>query len=105
MSARKLDSSKTSAPVVIQSRQTVLHLAPDAVTVRRNGVEFHVGTPFQTWVEMTVELESPRAGRRIRCNGIVVSCDGSRHAGYRVSLLFTGLTPEAEADLQQLATA
>ncbi len=103
MSARKLDRSKSPKPVVVKSRQTILALAPAAVRVRRNGIEFRSEAAFQPWVEMTVELESPKDGQTIRCHGIVVACDGSRHTGYLVSLLFSGLTAEAQQHLQQLA--
>lgn len=102
MSSRKLDKSAFK-PVVVDSRQTHLTLAPEAMRFRKNGIEFRSPVPLHPWVEMTVEVESPRDGRRVQCNGVVVSCDGSRHAGYAVSMLFTSIDPQTQAQLNQIA--
>jgi len=33
----------------------------------------------------------------------VVACAGSKHSGYHVSMLFTGMTPQAEKQLGVMA--
>lgn len=104
MSSRKTDSSAFQ-PVVIKSRQRYLTLPPGAVRIRRNGLEFESHEPFPLWVEMTVELEAPKDGKRVCCNGVVVACDGNRHKGYLVMLHLTGLTNQAQASLNHLATS
>jgi hypothetical protein len=102
MGSRKLDKSAFH-PVVIDSRQTHLTLPPEAVRFRKSGIEFNSPVPLNPWVEMTVEMESPRDGRRLQCTGVVVLCDGSRHAGYAVSMLFTGIDRQTQTQLNQIA--
>lgn len=51
---------------------------------------------------MTVTLASARDGK-IHCTGVVVNCSGNKHMGYRVSVLFTSLTKQAQAQLNILA--
>ena len=54
---------------------------------------------------MTVSLQSPSQTRKLNCSGVVVACDGTRHAGYTVSMLFLSLTRQAQQDLNLLADA
>lgn len=51
---------------------------------------------------MTVTLASAREGK-VHCTGVVVNCSGNKHMGYRVSMLFTSLTKQAQAQLQNMA--
>lgn len=51
---------------------------------------------------MTVTLALPREGK-VHCNGVVVNCSGNKHLGYRVSMLFTSLTKQAQAQLAILS--
>lgn len=51
---------------------------------------------------MTITLASPRGGK-LHCTGVVVHCSGNKHMGYRVSMLFTSLTRQAQAQLNILA--
>ncbi len=90
-------------PVVVSAGQTHLTLAPEGVRFRRNGIEFCSPVPLTPWIEMTVELESPRGGERVKCNGVIVACEGSRHQGYSISMLFTGLEPALQSRLNQMA--
>lgn len=52
---------------------------------------------------MTLAIESSVENRRVTCRGVVVACEGNRHSGYQVSLLFLGLTPQAQQRLESLA--
>jgi hypothetical protein len=101
MSSRKLEKA-AFAPVVMDSHHTHLSLASEQVRVRRSGIEFQSPVRLSPWKEMTVDLESA-CGCRVQCTGVVVACDGSRNAGYAVSMLFTGLSREDQTRLQQLA--
>ncbi len=103
MSARKADLSGPLHQVTVEARQTRLNLSPGSVIIHKNGIEFRSATPFSAWAEMTLTLQSPRDGGRIHCNGVVISCTGSKHAGYHVSMVFTGLSKHAEARLSALA--
>ena len=103
MSARKLSSPELLQPVIVQSQTTRLNLAANAVRIRRNGIEFRSSTPIPIWTEMTMSLETPLESRKLNCTGVVVACDGDRHFGYRVSMVFTGLSRQTEARLQLLA--
>lgn len=103
MSARKADGAGAFAQVTVQARETQLALSPDAIVIRKNGIEFLSPKPFPTWTEMTLTLQSPAAETPVDCNGVVVSCTGNRHTGYQVALVFTGLSSQAEARLAAMA--
>jgi hypothetical protein len=105
MSAKKLDSLDLSPRqhVNVESRHTRLDLSPDAVVIRRNGIEFRSAASFAPWTEMTVTLVSPRDHGKVHCNGVVVECRGSRHTGYVVSLVLTGLSRQSQERLNTLA--
>ena len=103
MSARKADVSSTLHDVTVQARQTRLSLSPDEVILHKSGIEFRSATPFSPWAEMTLTLQSPRDGAKVHCNGVVISCTGNKHAGYHVSMVFTGLSKQAEARLAVMA--
>jgi hypothetical protein len=104
MSTSKADLSGVFQPLTVQSSATELRLPPQAVRIRRSGVEFLSATPFPAWTEMTVSLQSGDA-RRIRCNGVVIECNGNRHTGYVVSIAFTNLTAHSAEQLSLLALA
>ena len=52
---------------------------------------------------MTMTLQSPLGGAKVHCNGVVISCTGTRHTGFHVSMVFTGLTKQAQARLAEMA--
>jgi len=91
--------------VTVEARQTRLSLSPDSVIIHKNGIEFRSATPFSPWAEMTLTLQSPREGGKVHCNGVVISCSGNKHSGYHVSMVFTGLSRQAEARLSAMAVA
>lgn len=103
MSARKFESASAFQPMTVSSRETRLSLSPEDVRIRRNGVEFRSVTPIAPWTEMTVALRSSRDSGRVNCTGVVVSCNGSRHSGYVVSMVFTSLSKQSQARLNLLA--
>jgi hypothetical protein len=104
MSAKKIESlGSLENSVSVTGRQARLELSADKVSVHKNGIEFRSPTPFQEWSEMTVSLQSPQGGSPLSCNGVVVACAGSKHSGYHVSMLFTGITPQAEKQLNVIA--
>lgn len=51
---------------------------------------------------MTLTLKTPD-NDRITCSGVVVSCTGNKHVGYHVSMVFTGLSDEAQEQLAAMA--
>jgi len=103
MSARKIEASGSLHHVTVEARQTRLSLSPDSVIIHRNGIEFRSATPFSPWAEMTLTLQSPRETGKVHYNGVVISCTGNKHIGYHVSMVFTGLSKQAEARLNALA--
>ena len=103
MSASKVHTPGSFQEVTVEARQTRLSLSPDSVIIHKNGIEFRSPTPFAVWTEMTLTLESPGDNRRVHCSGVVISCTGSRHAGYHVSMVFTGLSKHAQARLDSMA--
>jgi hypothetical protein len=105
MSARKAEGAGSIHHVTVEARQTRLSLSPDSVVFHKNGIEFRSATAFSPWAEMTLTLQSPHEGRRLHCNGVVISCTGNKHTGYHVSMVFTGLSKHAEARLTALAFA
>ena len=102
MSARKISSSLGNESITIQAREARLTLSEDSVVIHRGGIEFRSPTPFAAWTEMTLALRA-RDNAVVNCSGVVISCTGSRHAGYHVSMVFTGLSKQAQARLQQMA--
>ena len=103
MSASKLGKKDPFRPVTVSSTAASLHLAADAVRIRKNGIEFRSQSEMPMWTEMTVSLETPFESRKFEANGVVVACNGNRHSGYLVSLIFTNLTLPDKARLQLLA--
>src|SRR5215471_10554282 len=100
MSAKKLGSlGSVGNSVSVAGQESALALAPDKVSVHKNGIEFRSPTPFTEWSEMTVILQSPLDGSKLSCHGVVVACAGNKHCGYNVSMIFTSMTSEAEKQL------
>jgi hypothetical protein len=102
MSARKITNHGNSEQLTVNSRKARLTLSPDAVSIHKGGIEFRSETSFPIWVEMTVTLQSPNDGATVNCTGVVVGCSGNKHAGYQVSMVFTGMTKQAEAQLNTI---
>jgi hypothetical protein len=103
MSTSKLDTSGVFHPLKIQSQQTRLTLPSHAVRIRKNGIEFRTAHAISAWTEMTVDLYSPADGKKIHCTAIVVACNGNRHTGYAVSMLFLNLSRQSQERLAELA--
>jgi hypothetical protein len=101
MSAGRLDRSHVSSDTSVSA--STLRLPAEAVTIRKNGIEFLSRRALAPWTEVTLAIESSAEGRRVTCRGVVVACEGNRHAGYQVSLLFLGLTPQAQQRLELLS--
>ncbi|HEY5043744.1 MAG TPA: PilZ domain-containing protein [Verrucomicrobiae bacterium] len=100
MSAKKFVSGNSfEKPVMVEARQAKLELSADTVSVHKSGIEFRSPKPFNEWSEMTVSLQSPLDGSRFASTGVIVACTGNRHAGYHVSMVFTDMTPQAQAQL------
>ena len=104
MSARKIESiDSPKQQVTLEGRQARLELSTDAVSVHKSGIEFRSPTPFHEWTEMTVALRSPQDGGNLQCSGVVIACSGNKHAGFRVSMVFTHISDQAQAQLNSLA--
>lgn len=105
MSARTLNKSAARQPLPVESGSKVLPLPAGFFQIRKNGIEFQSSTSIPEWTEMTVELETSATGKKMRCSGVVVSCAGNRHSGYQVALLFTDLSKQSQARLNDLVFA
>lgn len=103
MTSSKLDTSGAFHPVTVQGQQTRLSLPANAVKIRKNGIEFRTGNPIAIWTEMSVDLESPLHGKKVHCRGVVVACNGNRHSGYVVSMIFMNLSRQSQEHLSSLA--
>ena len=104
MSARKLEGGgPLPQAITVEDRQTHLELSADAVVIHKSGIEFRSPSPFNPWTEMTVALQSPRDGGKLQCHGVVIACSGNNHAGYQVSMVFTGLSKQAQTRLTSMA--
>ena len=100
MSARKIDLTHSIQPT--SHAKTHLSLSADSINIRKSGIEFRTAHPIPAWTEMTLDLQRPDA-KKFHCTGVVVACDGNRHSGYLVSLLFTNLSRQSQALLRSLA--
>jgi len=106
MSARKISSvGALGQHVTVEARQASLTLSPEAVSIRRGGIEFRSAKSFPRWVEMTLTIKSPHDGATVNCTGVVVDCTGNKHAGYHVSMVFTSMSKQAELQLNNLVFA
>jgi hypothetical protein len=106
MSAKKFVSGHSfDKPVTVVARQANLELSADTVSIHKSGIEFRSPTAFKEWSEMTVTLQSPLDGKSVSANGVIVACSGNKHAGFHVSVLFTDLTPQTQAQLGAMAQA
>lgn len=117
MSARKIASQDFTPSVSVRASTTQLELSSAAVRVRKNGIEFRSQNPIPVWTEMTVSMQVPqvemeenhgkliKVAKKVAFNGVVVACDGNRHAGYAVSMLFTSVPKASQAHLNALAEA
>lgn len=105
MSARRAEVTGSLHHVTVEARQTRLSLSPDSVVFHKRGIEFRSTTPFSPWAEMTLSLESPLDHAKLHCTGVVIACTGNKHAGYHVSMVFTALSKQAEAQLTALTFA
>lgn len=103
MSARKVEATPFQDHVTVEARQARLVLSPGSVIIHKNGIEFRSATAFAPWTEMTLSLQSPRDNSKINCTGVVISCTGNKHAGYHISMVFTGMSKQAEARLSSMA--
>jgi hypothetical protein len=104
MSARKIGSiDSPKQKVTIEGRESRLELSTDAVSVHKSGIEFRSPAPFKEWAEMTVALQSPLDGGKLQCSGVVIACSGSKHSGYRVSMVFTHISEQAQVRLNSMA--
>jgi hypothetical protein len=105
MSARKIENTGPLEQLTVEAREAHLSLSPNSVIFHKNGIEFRSTTPFAAWTEMTMTLQSPVEEGRVHCTGVVISCTGSKHTGYHVSMVFTGLSKHAQARLNTIAHA
>jgi len=100
MSARKIDLNHSIQTT--SHAKTRLSLPANAVRVRKTGIEFRTADPIPAWTELTLDLQRPDA-KKFHCTGVVVACDGNRHVGYLISLLFTNLSRHSQEMLTSLA--
>jgi hypothetical protein len=105
MSARKADIQSSIPQVTVEARQTRLSLTPGSVIIHKNGIEFRSNAPLSPWTEMTISLSSPRDEGKINCTGVVIACRGNKHGGYHVSMVFTGLSKQAQVRLGMMAVS
>ena len=104
MSAKRfVGGGSFEQPVTVEARQASLELSADTVVICKSGIEFRSPTPFNPWTEMTVALQPPGGGGRLRCHGVVIACSGNKHAGYHVSMVFTSLTKQVQTRLNSMA--
>jgi hypothetical protein len=104
MSAKRITGvTSLQTSVSVASRDSKLELSADTVSIHKNGIEFRSPKPFNEWSEMTVALLSPKDGSRISCHGVIVGCTGTKHTGYHISMVFTGLSSETEQRLGTMA--
>ena len=103
MSARKVGNAELFRPVTVQTQATSLSLSAGDIRIRKNGIEFRSSDTIPVWTEMTIELQTPLEPKKLQCTGVVVASTGNRHAGFVVSMLFTNLSRQTQARLNDLA--
>lgn len=104
MSASRFDTGSLFPEFRVETPGEKFAVPAAAVRIRANGVEFRSPKPLSVWAEMTVCLTAGAADT-VCCSGVVVACDGTRHGGYVVSLLFLNLPQGSEQRLRRIAGA
>ena len=94
MAASRTDGWSENPVLVVESGNYRFGLPSDHVQVRKNGVEFWSPTPFELWTEMVVVVGQASSPAQPAGSGVVVACEGDRHRGYSVSVLFLEGAPE-----------
>lgn len=102
MSARKINTPGLPQPIQLQTRTTQLDLPASAVRLRKNGIEFRADDPIPVWTEMTITMETSASGRKLNLTGVVVACQGTRHAGFMVSMVFTDVSKQVQEKLDSM---
>jgi hypothetical protein len=95
MSARK--TAFTDLVDLSPNPTQCLTLAAEAVRVSKNGIEFRSRDAIPAWTEMTLSLQRPGESKKINCTGVIVACNGNRHDGFAISMLFTNLSRQSQA--------
>ena len=103
MSASTLKNTDSLRSLTGPAQPTYLSLSASAVHIRKNGIEFRSGHPIPLWTEMTVDLQTPLDPKKFRCTGVVVACNGNRHGGYAVSMVFMSLSKQLQTRLNSMA--
>jgi hypothetical protein len=93
MPASRIDGWFSFSPLVVETGPDRLDVPGDSVRLRRNGVEFRSPRPFELWTEMTVSLDTPGCDTPAEGTAVVVACEGNRHQGFAISVLFLDLEP------------
>lgn len=104
MSASKINPTNLLSTDAEFSNPTLLNLAADQVFFRKNGIEFRSKSSIPCWTEMTVDLKAEQ-GENLTCNGVVVSCSGNRHTGFQIAMVFTGMSPQHQQQLDTFSFA
>lgn len=104
MSASKINSKIFDSANPASSDHTLLNLAEDQVFFSKNGIEFRSATDIPVWTEMTVDLKAKK-GENLTCNGVIVSCSGNRHTGFQIAMVFTGMSPQHQKQLDNFSFA
>ena len=99
----KLDTSGAFESFSLQSGEAELTIPRDFIRFRQNGVEFKSAKPIDAWKELTVAFQSPGETKPVRCTGVIVACNGNRHAGYIISMVFLNLSRQSQEQLDLLA--
>jgi hypothetical protein len=101
MSARKIEKG-ISADAIAPTR---FALPLDGIRVHKNGIEFHSAEPLTLWKEVTLDLQTPLAVKKIHFTGVVVGCEGNGHTGYNVSMLITDISRHSQELLNLLSAS
>ena len=104
MSASKINSKIFPSTDQTSENHTLLNLAADQVFFSKNGIEFRSATDIPVWTEMTVDLKAKK-GENLTCNGVIVSCSGNRHTGFQIAMVFTGMSPQHQKQLDTFSFA
>ena len=103
MSTSKFDTSGVFQTTKPETQPTVLSLPASSVKVSKNGIVFRSDARLAPWTEMTVDLHTGSAAKKIRCRGVIVECHGNRQAGYMVSMVFMSLSRQSQERLSEIA--
>jgi hypothetical protein len=99
---RTLISNQSSVWMVGRGQSASL-VSVSEVVVHKRGLEFVSSLPYHVWTELVIAFSPYGKGSRQNFTGVVISCEGNKGSGYKISMAFTAMSRQTQAMLCSIA--